>query len=114
MIYHMAPAMVWKNQPKSELYVCESLDTEGFIHCTDEQERLVWVANHFYRDVAGDFVILYIDEALLQSELKWEEADGHSFPHIYGPLNCDAVINVIEFPRNENGAFQLPNEWTDS
>ena len=114
MIYHMALAEAWKQQPKSEPYACESLDTEGFIHCTDEQERLVWVANHFYHDIVGDFVILYIEEALLEAELKWEEADGHHFPHIYGTLNCDAVTNVIEFPRDDDGTFRLPSEWADS
>lgn len=108
----MTPAEVWRNQSQNEHYVCESLTTEGFIHCTGEPKRLVWVANHFYSDEAGDYMILYIDEERLESELKWEEADGHQFPHIYGPLNCNAVTNVINFPRDGNGSFVLPSEWT--
>lgn len=110
----MVPATIWQEQSQDEPYTCESLATEGFIHCTGGQEKLIWVANHFYHDVADNFVILCIDEHLLQAELKWEEADEHSFPHLYGALNCDAVTQVIEFPRAADGTFRLPNEWTES
>lgn len=112
MIFHMLPASDWQSQNRGDPYVCESLSTEGFIHCTQEMERLIWVANHFYQRESGDFVILWIDEALVTAEIKWEEADDHVFPHIYGPLNCDAVTRFIDFPRESNGTFIAPTEWT--
>lgn len=111
MIYHMVPARDWYVEDARENYECESLITEGFIHCTDQPERLVWVANHFYQDIAGRFIILGIDEALVEPEIKWEEADGHIFPHVYGPLNRNAVVSVIEFPRTHDGTFVMPAEW---
>lgn len=112
MIYHMLSASDWQNQDQNEPYVCESLQTDGFIHCTQEMDRLIWVANHFYQRESGDFVILYIDEALVLAEIKWEEADDHVFPHIYGPINCDAIKSSINFPRESNGTFFAPEEWT--
>ena len=54
-------------------------------------------------------MILLIDETDLEAELKWEEADGHQFPHLYGPLNLDAVSAWVDFPRDANGAFSLPS-----
>ena len=58
-------------------------------------------------------MILCIDSDRVQSEVKYEEADGDSFPHIYGLLNVDAVFKVIEFESGENGKFKLPGELQD-
>ena len=81
MIYHMVPTAVWQTLARDEAYAADTLQHEGFIHCTREPERLLWVANHFYRHIAGDYLILVIDPAALHAELRWEEADGHLFPH---------------------------------
>jgi uncharacterized protein (DUF952 family) len=66
---------------------------------------LVQVANHFYRQIAGDFVVLSIEADLLTSEVRWEVADGHLFPHIYGPIQPEAIMTVTTFPRNPSGDF---------
>jgi len=108
MIYHMLPRAAWEAQPADQPYRGDTLATEGFIHCTGDPELLVRVANHFYRDQPDDFVILCIDETRVQSEVKWEAADGEFFPHIYGPLNLDAVTGVEPFPRDGQGTFLAP------
>lgn len=105
MIYHMTLASAWQAVDGAAVYVADSLATEGFIHCTGEPERLVKVANRFYRTIPGDFVILCIEPTQLQAELRWEAADGHLFPHLYGELNCTAVSSVIPFPRDDAGNF---------
>ncbi|MCX6049889.1 MAG: DUF952 domain-containing protein [Chloroflexi bacterium] len=110
MIYHMLPAVVWAQQADTETYTAETLASEGFIHCTGQPERLIWVANRFYRQQATDFLILCIEPTRVQAEIKWEQADQHLFPHIYGPLNRDAIVNVIKFPRDAAGLFILPPE----
>jgi len=111
IIYHMLPVAVWDAQNDELPYEGDTLATEGFIHCTNEQELLVKVANNFYRDTAGPFVILCLDEATIESEVRWEAAGMHNFPHIYGPLNLDAVIKVIPFPQRSDGVFEMPREW---
>ncbi len=108
MIYHMTPARIWQALGPTDLYVADSLATEGFIHCTGEPERLVVVANRFYRSISDDFVILCIEPAHLQAPLRWEVADGALFPHLYGPLNRAAVSAVIPFPRDGEGNFLPP------
>lgn len=105
IIYHMLPAKRWQAQSKAAPYLADTLATEGFVHCTQEAERLVQVANHFYRHIDGDFVILALETEQIQAEVRWEVADGHRFPHIYGPVPPAAVIDVTAFPRNPKGDF---------
>ena len=114
MIYHMVPAPIWQQQTPDRAYRGDTLATEGFIHCTDEPERLLHVANRFYRAIPDDFVILCIEPSQVQAEIKWERADDHNFPHIYGQLNLDAVVQVIQFPRDLAGQFLLPNELCET
>lgn len=105
IIYHMLPAARWQAHPKAEPYMADTLAAEGFVHCTGEADRLVQVANHFYHHLDDDFVILCLETERLQTEVRWEVADGHRFPHIYGPIQPKAVVDVIDFPRNLNGDF---------
>lgn len=105
MIYHMLPRSVWADQASDQPYVGDTLATEGFIHCTGDAGLLTQVANHFYRAMPDAFVVLAIDEDTVQAPVKWEEADGHLFPHIYGVLNLDAVRAVRPLLRNAAGEF---------
>jgi len=106
LIYHMLSRSAWEVQPRDRPYRGDTLDNEGFIHCTGDPDLLVKVANHFYRDEADDFVVLHVDPKRVTSEIRWEMADGASFPHIYGPLDMDAVVDVTPFLRNDQGEFQ--------
>ena len=107
MILHMLPIAEWEAlvEVDAQTYRAASLESEGFIHCTKEPELLVRVANSFYREIPGPFTILHIEEALVEPEVRWEEADAHIFPHIYGPLNLNAVAGTRDFPRAADGAF---------
>ena len=69
------------------------------------------MANRFYQNEPGEWAALLIDEARVSAEVRWEEADGHRFPHIYGPLNLDAVVDVVRLPRDEAGKFLPPPAW---
>jgi len=68
------------------------------------------VANSFYAGEHG-LVLLAIDPAHLTSELRWEpgtDLPTELFPHIYGPLNVDAVVSVLSLEPGMDGKFQLP------
>ena len=72
-------------------------------------------------DIVCERSRLRIDERKLASPLKFETpaAPGDArpraqFPHIYGPLNLDAVVEAIEFSCAADGSFQLPAQIRDS
>ncbi len=110
VIYHMAPRAMWEAQRDQSHFAPPSLTVEGFIHCTAEPEKLLQVANRFYREMPGPFIIVCIAPQRLDAALRWELADGHSFPHIYGPLNREAVNRILPFPRQADHSFSLPSE----
>ena len=95
-------------------YAPASLQAEGYIHCST-QVQVIDTANRFYRGQDG-LVVLHIDESRLKPELKYEpptmnhgESAGELFPHLYGELNVDAVVRVVELPCEVDGSFQLPD-----
>ena len=46
---------------------------------------------------------------LLNEELKYEPDErGTHYPHLYGQLNVDAVVGVMDFEPDEEGFFHLP------
>jgi uncharacterized protein (DUF952 family) len=108
IVYHMLPEATWDALPPGCAYAAETLSTEGFVHCTAEPQMLELVANRFYRTEPGDWLILAVDLDRLAAPVRWEKADDHLFPHIYGAIERSAVQNVVPFPRSPDGAYHLP------
>ena len=103
MIYHLTTAAEWKEAQENGIYVAPSLETEGFIHCSTE-DQVPGVAKRFFAGKKG-LVLLHIDERALDAELKFEPASDASgeFPHIYGPINLEAVIKAEPFTAPPKG-----------
>ncbi len=107
IIYHLVPIDYWESQPTDRPYTPADFAREGFIHCTQGDEQMAVVANRYYRNDRRAWYVLVIDADALTSELKYEPgADGVLYPHIYGPLNREAVIDVLPMPRDPDGVFQ--------
>lgn len=114
-IYHLAPAARWHAWPKEQPYLPAEFDTDGFIHCTGEREVMLKVANAFYRRAPGAFVLLVINPARLSAPLRWEPPTDPApnagpplaplFPHIYGPIDCAAIVEVLPMQRTAEGEF---------
>jgi uncharacterized protein (DUF952 family) len=113
MILHIVGESEWVEAVGRGSYAPSSLAAEGFVHCST-LAQVVATANRFYRRQHG-LVVLCIDEERLRVELGYEkpagargEAEGEVFPHLYGELNVDAVVRVVEFPCETDGSFRLP------
>lgn len=107
-IYHLTPAERWHTWSEGMPYLPAEYEADGFVHCTVGDELMLKVANRYYRDVPGDFVILVIDPALLTSPLKWEHASDElatEFPHIYGPIDREAIVGELVMQRAPDGRF---------
>lgn len=115
-ILHITTRKAWIEATRAGQYVAPSLATEGFIHCSTARQALP-VARKFYGGQTG-LVWLEVDPARLTSVLKWERPsdgvvppgvrEGEAFPHVYGPINLRAVLQVVDFETDANGEFLLP------
>jgi uncharacterized protein (DUF952 family) len=114
-IHHLVLAAEFDAIPASAPYIPARFQEDGFIHCTRDTDDLRQVANILFARVPGDFLVLTIDTTRLQSLVRFEPpipappvgsrlADV-LFPHIYGPLNRDAVVSVREARRGPDGSF---------
>lgn len=94
MIYHVTTNAAWQQAKENGSYTHISLEKEGFIHnCSRAQ--LAGVVERYYKNIP-DLLLLHIDENLLEAKLKYELAPSvnEEFPHIFGPINMDAVVEV--------------------
>jgi len=118
-IVHITTRQAWMDAKQSGHYIAPSLESQGFIHCSTYAQVLP-VAEKFYKGQTG-LVLLVIDPARLTSGLKWEPPDGapppgvHTdelFPHVYGPINLDAIVQTLDFVLSPDGHFVLPPALT--
>ncbi|MEU0719876.1 DUF952 domain-containing protein [Streptomyces lavendulocolor] len=101
MLLHIAPAAEWADPEVP--YRPASLASEGFVHCSPDEETALAVAEAHYRGAPGPLLLVDLDETLLTAEVRWEDAGGRLFPHVYGPLDRAAVTGVREVRRDAAG-----------
>ena len=94
MIYHIVTETNWKAALAQGFYEADSLTKEGFIHASKE-DQVQGVLNRYYKNQTN-LLLLHIDESKLTAPLKYELAPSiqEEFPHIFGPLNFDAVVKI--------------------
>lgn len=122
-IYHLVGAAEYQAQPPDQPYAPGSLRQEGFIHCTAEKSLLIEVANAFFADPGVELLVLVIDPQRLTARLVFEppaspvyasEQTSFNpppqtlFPHLYGPLNREAVLDIFALAREINGHWCWP------
>ena len=108
-IFHITYRISWSAAQKAGAYSADSLISNGFIHCS-KIDQILCVANTFYANQHG-MVILVIVPSQLKPEVRWEAGTDKAdelFPHIYGPLNLEAVVCVLDFEPGLDGKFHLP------
>ena len=95
-IYHVTSLKEWEQAKKNGEYKPAGYDTEGFIHCSIERQ-LAGVLDRFYKGQTG-LVKLKIEKAKVSRPVLFELAVDldELFPHIYGSLNLDSVVEVIK------------------
>ncbi|MEH2324798.1 MAG: DUF952 domain-containing protein [Nostoc sp.] len=108
-IFHITKRQQWEDAKILGSYRADSLESEGFIHCS-KSTQILNVATRFFAN-QKELVLLFINSDKVQAKIRYEPAEiGELFPHIYGELNIDAVYQVIDFEAGEDGLFELPPE----
>jgi uncharacterized protein (DUF952 family) len=104
LTYHLTPRAWWDAADPGGPLGAPSLETEGFIHCTDGSAAMVATANRHYASDPRDFVILTVDLARVTSPWSVEDP-GRIYPHIVGPIDRAAIVAVVPAPRDAVGTF---------
>jgi uncharacterized protein (DUF952 family) len=103
-IYHITTAIAWQTAQVQGAYTAPSLSTEGFIHCS-YAHQVPETAALYFQEQSG-LVLLAIDPARLAAPLKLEPSrKGDIFPHLYGPLNLDAVLQCSPLTTEDRRNF---------
>jgi uncharacterized protein (DUF952 family) len=93
MIYHIATSEDWNLHRDNATYEPGAFAREGFIHCSTH-DQVPGVLQRYYSGIKN-LVLLHIDESKLTATLKYEEATNKElFPHVFGPINKDAIVKV--------------------
>lgn len=101
-IFHLATDDAWTSAVAAGAYTVSTLGLDlaevGFIH-SSQAEQVAGVYERFYSDVDAPLRLLEIDTDLLTSPWQLDPVEGEPlpFPHIYGPLNVDAVVSAEPF-----------------
>jgi uncharacterized protein (DUF952 family) len=95
IIYHITTKANWDAAAKQGFYEHPSLKDEGFIHCS-EDHQIAGVLERYFEGQTN-LVKLVIDTQKLQSRYiqEWSPSTLDTYPHVYGPINTDAVIDTI-------------------
>ncbi|SCK08304.1 Uncharacterized conserved protein, DUF952 family [Streptomyces sp. ScaeMP-e48] len=99
LLLHLAEAPLWEAVRGKGTYEMSTrgrtLQEEGFIHLS-LPSQLPGVARMLYGDGGPDLVVLVVDPARLTDPIRYEamKPGGEEFPHLYGPLPVEAVVEV--------------------
>lgn len=109
MIYHITSREEWDEAVKKGFYITKSFEKDGLIQCSSKNQ--LWLVATFMFQDKKNLVVLCIDEKKVKPKVIFEDLKKHgTFPNIYGKLNLDAVVDVVDFPIDEDGNFFLPKK----
>ena len=107
LTYHGTPKQYFESLDPSKPYVPRDYGKDGFIHTTEGREALAITLTTFYKQNREPYVVLYIDKDRVSAPIRYDDA-AEVFPHIYGPLNRDAIVRVVDIGRAPDGTFLKP------
>jgi uncharacterized protein (DUF952 family) len=98
VILHVTTRAAWEAAVAAGTpYAHPSLDSEGFVHCSTDAQLVGTLGRYFAGADRTTLVSLVVDPDRLgdEADLRWEPSTGgEDFPHVYGPIPLDAVVDV--------------------
>lgn len=97
-IFHLATPEQWVVAQASGTVVPPSLATEGFVHCSTDDQIEGTIGRHF--DGVAELVLLRLHEDGLGDDLRWEESrPGELYPHLHRAIALAEVAEAIPWRR---------------
>jgi uncharacterized protein (DUF952 family) len=105
VIFHLVIESEWLALARGGEYLPARFEQDGFIHCTGDLGSTLEVAASYFSEVHEPVLVLELELARISSRVVFEApipipsggrghlAEGRLYPHIYGPLNVDAVVS---------------------
>jgi len=94
LIYHIVLPDAWAAFDTG-LYEAKSLETEGFIHCSFA-DQLDAVIERYYSSEDRVVVLEIESDRLMSRMIKEPSTNSEIYPHVYGPINRDAIVSFVE------------------
>jgi uncharacterized protein (DUF952 family) len=94
IIYHITTVAEWDSALQSGAYEARSLKEEGFIHCSEAYQVEGVLQRYFEGQTRLVKLVIDTDKLTSQYIQEWSSGSQDTFPHIYGPINLDAVLMV--------------------
>lgn len=107
-LLHLVPAADF-DAAATAAYAPPSLESEGFVHCSTPAQ-VAGTARLFFAGTA-DLLLLVLDPRRLgAAELRWEDTYGigQEFPHVYGAIPREAIVEVRPYPPGRGGRWSRP------
>jgi uncharacterized protein (DUF952 family) len=103
LIYKILSAADWEAAQRAGRFEGSADDRrDGFIHFSDGGQ-VIGTARKYFAGQAG-LMLLAVDPTRL-ADLRWERSrDDALFPHLYGPLELDAVTRADRLPDDLDAA----------
>lgn len=110
MIIHCMKKSEWEAVKDEESFGFESIERCGFVHCCEV--RYLWRVLPNFEDGEDERVLLCLDEDRIGSPIVYEDDGGYGriYPHVYGPIKTDAVIQVLDYLKDEEGNYRKNGE----
>jgi uncharacterized protein (DUF952 family) len=108
VLVHLCSVEDWRQARSDGEHRPDSLSAQGYVHLS-APEQVDLPANRLYSG-RTDLVLLHIDPAKLADPVRWEpgvptDPESMLFPHLYGPLPVNAVMNATAYLPDGQGRF---------
>lgn len=107
--YHLVPRREWDEHDRTQAYLPAAFAYDGFVHCTDGVDEVAVTANRYFSTLDDDLLALEIDRSRLHAPVRYEDP-RKMYPHIYGPIESDAIRAVLVLRRSPDGAWLAPTQ----
>lgn len=119
-LYHLLPKDKWDKAIESNSpYFPDKYEKENFIHLSPTIERLISIANKYYKQDSREYIVVIIpeDKITLPARVVWEagvsadskrekSTSGRKWPHLYDSgINKNMVSRQIKVHRDLDGSF---------